>query len=41
MDGFSGDHVIVAPPYNVTAAQVDEIVDQVAAMVATALAGLG
>jgi adenosylmethionine-8-amino-7-oxononanoate aminotransferase len=41
MDGISGDHVIVAPPYNVTAAQVDEIVDRVAAMVGTAMDGLG
>ena len=40
-DGIAGDHVIVAPPYNVTAAQVDEIVERAAAMASTAMAGLG
>ncbi len=40
MDGASGDHVIVAPPYTVTAAEVDTIVDRFAAAVDTGLAGL-
>ncbi len=37
MDGVLGDHVIVAPPYNVIAAEVDEIVERVTAMVGTAM----
>ncbi|MGI4942788.1 MAG: aspartate aminotransferase family protein [Janthinobacterium lividum] len=37
MDGVVGDHVIVAPPYNVTAAQVDEIVERTAAMINEAM----
>ncbi len=40
VDGVAGDHVIVAPPYNVTAAQVDEIVERVAAMASAAMAGI-
>ncbi|MGI4802262.1 MAG: aspartate aminotransferase family protein [Janthinobacterium lividum] len=40
LDGVTGDHVIVAPPYNVTAAQVDEIVERTGLMVDTALAGV-
>lgn len=40
MDGVVGDHVIVAPPYNVTAAEIDEIVGRVVAMVGTAMEGL-
>ena len=26
IDGQAGDHVIIAPPYNVTPAQIDQIV---------------
>lgn len=33
MDGVSGDHLIVAPPYNVTADQVAEIVDALEATI--------
>ena len=40
LDGVAGDHFIVAPAYTVTADQVDEIVERVAAAVGTATAGL-
>ncbi len=40
VDGVSGDHFIVSPAYVVTPTQVDEIVDRVAALVATATSGL-
>ncbi len=40
VDGVAGDHVILAPPYNVTAAQVDDIVERTAAMVADAMTGI-
>ncbi|HEY5293566.1 MAG TPA: aspartate aminotransferase family protein [Burkholderiales bacterium] len=30
MDGVSGDHVVLAPPYIITEAQLDEIVDKLA-----------
>ena len=40
VDGLVGDHVIIAPPYNVTADQIDEIVDRVAATVSSAVEGL-
>ncbi|MGA9868091.1 MAG: aspartate aminotransferase family protein [Acetobacteraceae bacterium] len=38
IDGRQGDHVIVAPPYIVTAAEIDEIVDRVGRAIDTALA---
>ena len=38
IDGVRGDHVIVAPPYTVTAAQVDEIVDRLGRTLEAALA---
>jgi len=30
LDGASGDHVVLAPPYIITEAQLDEIVDKLA-----------
>jgi adenosylmethionine-8-amino-7-oxononanoate aminotransferase len=30
LDGVSGDHVVLAPPYVITDAQLDEIVDKLA-----------
>lgn len=39
IDGLRGDHVILAPPYNVTAAEVEMIVDRFGAAVEAALAG--
>ena len=38
IDGRQGDHAILAPPYIVTAAQIDEIVDRFGAAVDAALA---
>jgi len=38
IDGRQGDHVIVAPPYIVTPAEIDEIVDRVGRAIDTALA---
>jgi len=38
VDGRQGDHVILAPPYNLTAPQVDEIVDKLGAALAEAVA---
>jgi adenosylmethionine-8-amino-7-oxononanoate aminotransferase len=40
IDGKRGDHVIVAPPYISTAADIDTIVDRLGAAVDAALAGL-
>jgi adenosylmethionine-8-amino-7-oxononanoate aminotransferase len=40
IDGRQGNHVILAPPYIVTAAQVDTIVDRFGDAVEAALAGL-
>ncbi len=37
VDGVRGDHVIVAPPYIVTAEQVDEIVDRLGRTLEAAL----
>ena len=37
IDGRQGDHVIVAPPYIVTPAEIDEIVDRVGRAIDTAL----
>lgn len=39
IDGVQGDHVILAPPYTVTAAEVEMIVDRFGAAVEAALAG--
>jgi adenosylmethionine-8-amino-7-oxononanoate aminotransferase len=33
VDGVAGDHLIVAPPYNITAAQVEEIVGALGAVI--------
>jgi adenosylmethionine-8-amino-7-oxononanoate aminotransferase len=30
LDGVSGDHVVLAPPYIITEAQLDEVVDKLA-----------
>jgi adenosylmethionine-8-amino-7-oxononanoate aminotransferase len=38
IDGVRGDHVIVAPPYTVTPAQIDEIVDRLGRTLAATLA---
>jgi adenosylmethionine-8-amino-7-oxononanoate aminotransferase len=37
IDGRQGDHVILAPPYNVTAAEIDMIVDRFGDAVEAAL----
>jgi adenosylmethionine-8-amino-7-oxononanoate aminotransferase len=39
MDGKRGDHVILAPPYNVTAGELDMILDRFAAAIEAAHAG--
>ena len=41
IEGVAGDHVIVAPPYNVTAAEIDTIVARLGVAVDTALASIG
>lgn len=33
MDGVAGDHFIIAPAYNVTEAEIDEIVDRVGRLI--------
>jgi adenosylmethionine-8-amino-7-oxononanoate aminotransferase len=38
IDGKQGDHIIVAPPYIATAADIDTIVDRLGAAVDAALA---
>ena len=35
VDGFRGDHIILAPAYNITNAEVDLIVDRVTQLVET------
>lgn len=40
IDGRLGEHLIVAPPYNVTPAQIDSIVERLGDTVETALAGI-
>jgi len=40
VDGQRGDHVLLAPPFNVDAAQIDEIADRVGAAIDGALASL-
>jgi len=41
IDGRQGDHVIVAPPYNVTGAEIDMIVDRLGDAVDAAIASCG
>jgi adenosylmethionine-8-amino-7-oxononanoate aminotransferase len=38
VDGARGDHVLLAPPFIVSEAQIDEIVDKLAAAVDAAIA---
>jgi adenosylmethionine-8-amino-7-oxononanoate aminotransferase len=40
VDGRSGDHVLIAPPFIVSEAQLDEIVDRLAAALDSALDGI-
>jgi adenosylmethionine-8-amino-7-oxononanoate aminotransferase len=40
IDGFQGDHVIVAPPYIVGAADIDTIVDRLGAAVDAAVSAI-
>ncbi|HVB66468.1 MAG TPA: aspartate aminotransferase family protein [Acetobacteraceae bacterium] len=40
IDGRQGDHVLIAPPYIVTAGEIDMIVDRLGAAVDAALAGV-
>jgi adenosylmethionine-8-amino-7-oxononanoate aminotransferase len=40
IDGKQGDHVIVAPPYIATGADIDTIVDRLGAAVDAALSGV-
>jgi len=37
IDGKRGDHIILAPPYNLTEAQAGEIVDKLAAALSAAI----
>lgn len=37
VDGRKGDHIIIAPPYNVTEAQIDQIIDGACKAVESAL----
>jgi adenosylmethionine-8-amino-7-oxononanoate aminotransferase len=41
VDGVSGDVVIIAPPYNAAAAELDEIIDKLASGLRLALADIG
>jgi adenosylmethionine-8-amino-7-oxononanoate aminotransferase len=38
IDGKNGDHILIAPPFIVTEAQIDEIVDRLALTVEDVLA---
>ncbi len=38
IDGKQGDHIILAPPYNLTEAQVGEIVEKLGSALAVATA---
>jgi adenosylmethionine-8-amino-7-oxononanoate aminotransferase len=40
VDGVNGDHILMAPPFIVEAAQVDAIVDRLGASLDAALADL-
>ena len=40
VDGVNGDHVLLAPPFIIEAAQVDAIVERLGAAVEAALAGV-
>jgi adenosylmethionine-8-amino-7-oxononanoate aminotransferase len=37
IDGRQGDHVLLAPPFIITACQIDELVDKLAAAIDTAI----
>ena len=38
IDGVHGDHIVLAPPFIVTDAEIDEIIDAVAAAIPAAIA---
>ncbi len=38
IDGKSGDHIILAPPYNLTEVQIGEIVDKLSTALSAAIA---
>ncbi|KAJ5114299.1 hypothetical protein NUU61_000058 [Penicillium alfredii] len=40
VDGVRGDHIVLAPPYNVSAGEIDLIVDRTARVLADVFAGL-
>jgi adenosylmethionine-8-amino-7-oxononanoate aminotransferase len=40
VDGSAGDTVILAPPFNATDAELDEIADKLVATLETVVAGL-
>ena len=40
IDGQRGDHVLIAPPFIVSEAQLDEIVDRLAVAIDAALRGV-
>jgi adenosylmethionine-8-amino-7-oxononanoate aminotransferase len=40
VDGHSGDHVILAPPYIISRPEIDHMVDLLKASVEAAVAGL-
>jgi hypothetical protein len=39
LDGVSGDHVLLAPPFIITDTQLDEIVDKLARSIDQVIAG--
>ena len=41
IDGRSGDHLLLAPPYIVSDGELDEIVERLAQAIAAALAAVG
>jgi adenosylmethionine-8-amino-7-oxononanoate aminotransferase len=41
IDGKRGDHYIIAPPYIVTASEIDKIVDRLGEAVDAAIASVG
>lgn len=40
VDGVRGDHIVLAPPYNVSAEEIDLIVDRTARVLADVFVGL-
>lgn len=40
VDGIRGDHIVLAPPYNVSKEEIDMIVDTTASVLADVFAGL-